>query len=520
MSPPPTWLERVRHPPCDLGPPRGEDVRRPGPWLAAVTLLAILLRSHQLGSDLWLDEITTVLDSRATGWWEIATTFKIAGRHVLNSLLVKAMVEIAGPSEWSVRLPAAVLGVAGVPAIYLLARPVFRRREALLVALLLATSYHAVFFSQNARGYTGHLLGAMLSTAFFLRALAGGKARDWLLHGVSTVFATAAMLLSLFVFAGHVATLAAVVGLRVRRRQPVAALLKTAAATWGLTGLALGLLLARILPALAGYVGPTYRSEGLGFAPFSRAHLQEWLSGLAAGFGGVPAAVAAVALLGVGWLVFSRRYPIYSLALCSPVALLAAYHLAAGLRVSPRFFLWGLPVALLFLVGTPSVLGDRFGGKAARWLPVGLVGLTVIGSLASLPAYYRAPKQPNRRSLEWVLERRADNEPIAGAYLAKWGLRFYGPRHGLAEGDGFHVVHEVAELTALEAEGNVWLLTTFRPALAAEHPRLARYVEDHYHRVRKFPATVRGADVQVWRRRGADTDPRPDESSEPSEIPP
>ena len=46
----------------DSEPRIGRDVARPGAWLAVITLVAAGLRFWRISSDLWLDEITTVLD--------------------------------------------------------------------------------------------------------------------------------------------------------------------------------------------------------------------------------------------------------------------------------------------------------------------------------------------------------------------------------------------------------------------------------------------------------------------------
>src|SRR5262249_38688261 len=130
--------------------PLGEGLRRPALLVAAATVLAAGLRLYGLGSDLWVDEITTVLAYQNTSPFHVLTAYTSSNNHLLNTLLMKASVSALGVTEWAVRLPAVLLGIACIPAQYGLARLALGRRESVLAALLLAVSQHHIFFSQNA----------------------------------------------------------------------------------------------------------------------------------------------------------------------------------------------------------------------------------------------------------------------------------------------------------------------------------------------------------------------------------
>src|SRR5690606_19936697 len=69
------------------------------------------------------------------------------------------------------RVPAVVFGVLCIPMLFLLADRVTSRVEAWMASLLLTVSYHHIWFSQNARAYTGLLFFAMLTTWLFLIGL-------------------------------------------------------------------------------------------------------------------------------------------------------------------------------------------------------------------------------------------------------------------------------------------------------------------------------------------------------------
>lgn len=499
----------------ELPPPDGEDVRHPVLWLCAATALAAALRLYGMGSDLWLDEITTVLDYRNVSALRVLTEYTSSNNHLLNTLFVKGMVAIFGLAEWAIRLPAILLGIACIPAIYALARVALRQREALFASLLLAVSYHHVFFSQNGRGYTGLLFWSMLGTTFFLRGLARDATRDWVLYAAAMLLAVATVLYGFFVIAGHVLSLAAacaVLGVQGRRPWPLARRLFV---VWAALGLLCLLLYGSVLGQVSRYAATIYRAPAVGYAPFSAEHARELFRGLSAGFGGATTAGGLVALFlfGFGFALFFRRHVFYAIALAAPLFATAGFLLARGLRFSPRFFLWGLPVAWIFEAGAALSVGRWLRSRAslsgptaqraAQAVPFIAVAALCALSALSLPAYYSTPKQPYRASLEWALARRQNADPIVGAYLARWGLRFYGPPRGLTEGRSFFGVLSAGELESVERASpgrTVWLLTTFPRALRLEHPDLDRYIRDHYQEQKSFAATIGDGEVAIWTR--------------------
>ncbi|HKA37261.1 MAG TPA: glycosyltransferase family 39 protein, partial [Thermoanaerobaculia bacterium] len=480
--------------------------RRSLAWLAAITALAAFLRLYRIGSDLWLDEISTVLDYRGGLWLDVFTVFKSLNNHPLNSLLVKAMAGLFGPAEWAVRLPAAIFGIAAVPAVYFLARIALRSRDALLAASLLAVSYHHVFFSQNSRGYTGMIFFGVLGTAFFLRALERNRPRGWVLYAVAMGLAIASVLQAVFILAGHAAAFGAAALTRPGARlRPSAA---GAVAAWAAAGAASLAVYAKLLPKLQAFSGAAFRSAAGGFSPFSAEFWAETARGLTAGFGGkaLILLIPFAAVGAIGFLAFLRRDIFYSAVLLLPLFVTAVYLLARGYHFTPRFFLWAVPVAWIFTAASAAALEEMLASRSAaiaRAIPM----LTALGfaalSFVSLPAYYATPKQPNRTSLEWVLSRRASDEPVVAAHMARWGMRFYGPSTGLTSGESSFEADDVPELAAVErasAGKKVWLLTTFSRGLRLGRPDLDRYVHDHYREERRFPATVGDASVTVWTR--------------------
>lgn len=171
--------------------------------LGVITLAGLLLRTHNLSQDLWLDEISPIVDYSRLSAAQVIGSYLRSNNHLINTLLLKASIAMFGQSEWSARLPAVTFGVLGIPALYWVARLGLSRIASLGAALLFATSYHHIFFSQNARGYTAYLFFALLSTGAFLRALRRDELKYWILYIAAATLGMASLLLTAFVLVSH-----------------------------------------------------------------------------------------------------------------------------------------------------------------------------------------------------------------------------------------------------------------------------------------------------------------------------
>ena len=174
--------------------------------LLLITAVGFGLRLYKLNADLWLDEITPLYDYGAMSAFHVIVSYTNSNNHLLNTLLVKGIVSLTGPREWAIRLPAVLFGTATIPAVYWVARSVLSRRGALCVAVLLAVSYHHIFFSQNARGYSAYLFFSLLTSGLLLDGLQMERIHTWWLYTATMVLNFAPSLLALVVFAAHVVT--------------------------------------------------------------------------------------------------------------------------------------------------------------------------------------------------------------------------------------------------------------------------------------------------------------------------
>jgi hypothetical protein len=230
------------------------------------------------------------------------------------------------------------------------------------------------------------------------------------------------------------------------------------------------------------------------------------MRGLSAGFGIVGFAGAALFLLvaALGFRELWRRNWLLALMLALPVLLTTAGLLLAGFHFTPRFFLLGMPLAMLCLVAcvdtAAGIIGRRLEVSEAK-LAVAAVAAVCIMSLASLPLYYRHPKQNFRGAIQYVEERRAAGEIVLSLYLADSGYRFYGPRYGLVENKDFFPVRSLQALETMlhdHPDGRTWVVMTFPRILRLAQPDLYMRIQREWSRQQTFPGSIGDGDVSVW----------------------
>lgn len=202
-------------------PERHPRARRSNLLLVAILVIAAVARWVGSSNALWFDEIVTVQNYVRLPLPEIVTTYNAANNHVMNSALAHMAVQALGEQPRTVRLPAIVFGIGGVWAFAFVARTLWPSGVALVGTSLFAVSYHHVYYSQDARGYSAFLFFAMLSAGAlfrFLRAQSDRAARlNGVVYALSIGFGTWALLLMAFVILGHAFVLLAAGRLRACR---------------------------------------------------------------------------------------------------------------------------------------------------------------------------------------------------------------------------------------------------------------------------------------------------------------
>jgi 4-amino-4-deoxy-L-arabinose transferase-like glycosyltransferase len=472
--------------------------------LCALLLLATALRFHALDEGLWIGEVDALVRHLRRPLPELLTTYDHPDRHPLYALLARASLVAFGEHAWSLRLPAALLGVASLYAAWRLARLVAPRREVLFAVALLALSYQHVWLSQDAQGYTGLLLFTTLASEAFLRLLAAHDPRRsataWA-YGAAMALAAWTHPAAAFVGAAHALVWVALAW-RSRGRAGVArwvpALGLVLAASLALTAYALVLdpLIATTLDALRDDVAGEWRSPGW--------LARRTLGGLMRVAPGGPSAMLAFLVLAcavgaLGLSSYARQgWAVLGVLLGGVLVTLLALALLRQ-HLWPRHLFVGA-VGFALVIGRGLVGWVRLFARSpplSTWssaLERAVLVLTCLVSAASVPGAW-APKQDFAAAVAFLEERAAPTDAILTAGRASLAL-------GELLERAWPAVASVEELEAIEAEHpRTWIVLCGPVRLHSTHAALWDHVERGYDAAAVFPGTASEGEVLVLVRR-------------------
>ena len=458
--------------------------------VSLLALLALLVRLPYLAGDLWIDEITTLMRHASGPLIDIFLQATSSNNHLLNSVLGHISIATFGISTWSLRLPALIFGCLTVPVCFLIGRTGGRSLEGYMAALLVAFSYHHIFFSTNARGYCGYMFGA-LASAYFLDQLLRGR-KVLLPYVIALLVSALSLLLGLMVLVSHLL----VIGLTMWRKRSEHA--PDALRASLLSGYLVAHAYAFMVPDVLGFIFDDYQRGSVGWG-FSVSFLREIHRGL---LPFLPFPVVVVALLiGAGILVFGfvsyckNNFPL-GLSLTLPVLILAGLTLILGLKVYPRFFVLVLPVSCLLLSRFVYAGLDATGLSKKQRLAAGrlLLACSVGASLFILWSFGIKPKQDYTGARAFVEAAKASNAPVVAVGVAGESYRYYWP-----EIEVTNRVSRVRELLANSEE--VWLLWTLPRDMQSRRPKLFQFVQEVGERKAEFPSAIPGGSVVVFRLR-------------------
>ncbi len=472
--------------------------------LAALTLVALALRVIHLNSCLWYDEVLTLLDFARLPAGKIFTSFPNQNQHMLYSLMAHGLFRVFGESAWALRLPAVFFGVASIWALFFLGRRLLGAAEALAACALMTFSYHHVWFSQNARGYTGLLFSATLATCLWLEALERREWRWWIGYSLALFAGFWIHMTIAFVALAH-ALLWAVMRTRPRWGvTPGHTVNRETEAGW------------RPLAAWALAGSLTLQVYALALPEFFRSAIHEvslpseWLNplwvvrefvlGFSKAWFGPLAVAAAVAFVAAGYFSIFRKDWRAAVLMVLPAALGGAAMIGLAHNLWPRFFFFSMGFGVLVAVEGAMVCGRVLfaarGGQPGR-LPykagLALASLLVVASAATLPRAYSLPKQDFAGARDYVESRRRPGEPVAAVGLAGRAYReYFAPRWSAPQTQ--------AELEAMRRGApGMWLVYTLPIEVRAYHPEIWRAIQSDFSVVRVFPGTLNGGEVYVCR---------------------
>lgn len=452
--------------------------------LGLILCVAVIARLPGLNGDLWFDEIVTLVNSVRLPLGELLTSYREANQHLLYSVLAHLSVATFGETPLALRLPAVVFGVLAVYATTVFTRLVGSSREGLIVGAFFAVSYHAVWFSQNARGYTGLMCFMMASFALFYLGWQG-EHRVWPWYAVAVALGMYVQLNMIVAPATH-ATLLVMDAVAGRRLWAPAAPGASRAAWIALVtagGLTL-FLYAPVIPRMVEYYRSLQPGDTGSADPASL--VRDLISGLTAN-----AALTPGILLLAGWgligLISYGRHDRFALAMlvlpgCWGIVLM----LAIGSGAAPRFFVYLLPITLILAIRGIEVSA----GTWRNWVVAALMALSMI----SLYFCYRYPKQDFTGALGYVRERAASDATVAAVGLAATAYRvYYAPEITT-------IYTEEEYRAALRPARETWVLVTFPRDMRARFPAVYDRLEDDFRLVATFPGTLGGGDLFVYYR--------------------
>jgi uncharacterized membrane protein len=402
---------------------------------------------------------------------------------------------VFGESNWALRLPACLFGIASVWMVFVLGSRVIGRLEALAGAAVMATSYHHIWFSQNARGYTMIGFFSLVSAYAALRAYDTERPGHFVLFALASAAGIYTHLTMVFVLAGQMLAVACAIWLapagRRARWQP-----------WLWTGLGTGVLVgfvyAPFTSSLAAHLGAEAPREAAKVATGGWA-LAEAVRSLLSG-AGVPAAIAGGLIAIAGAVSLVRRAPLAVALLVLPAAVTAVTIIGLGQPLRPRFF--------FFLSGAAAIFVGRGIGAIARvvswriftWSPglhltVATLTLLLIAlSAVALPRNYLVPKQDFDGAVAFL-----DAEATTGTLIAAAGPACF-PFNVYFGRPSWPCLKTLADLPHAEPPQQVLVAYTLPDYI--DNVTVRATLLQHCRPVRTFPGTLGGGDIVVCRTGG------------------
>jgi mannosyltransferase len=470
----------------------------------AIVILTIILaaasglRLYGLNEGLWFDEIFTYLKYVRLPLGEIITKYDTQNNHLLYSALAHISFQLFGGIPWSLRLPAVLFGVASIWALFLLARQVTNTLEALLSSAVLTVSYHHIWFSQNARGYTGLLFFTIITSWLLVVGINKSRPKLWLGYAIISALGTYTHMTMVFVIMSHFIIYLIVFLSRQnedwRKRKWVPLI------GFFLTGFLTLLLYSFVLPQMFGGT----ISQGSIVASWKNPlwTMVEFIKGVQISFKGIVPGIVAMGIFAIGVWSFARENPMVIGFLLIPSFIAALTTMLMGHHLWPRLFFFTLGFGILVIVRGAMRLGRIFSklarlpSRASTYPGVVFVGGIILASAISVPAVY-APKQDFLSALRFI---EANKHPDDGIATLGCTAVVY---KGFYETDWIDL--ENAQTSNLvPAQGKaLWIIYTFPSHLEAAYPEMMAAIKRDFKVVTKFYGTLRGGEIFVCRSRSS-----------------
>ena len=447
--------------------------------LGAILILAAVLRLIGLNWPLWYDELLTVDSHLRLPFSQMFSTYSM-NHHYLFSLQAKGAVSLFGEAAWAVRLPAYLFGLGAIAATWVLARDVFRPQNtrpwiAHLTALLLALSYHHIWFSQNARGYTELAFFATLGMILWLRGINRPRPGLWVLYGMVLAAGVFTHLTGAFFFAAQGLFWAGLVlGDLIRGQRD--------RIVWPAVGYLLGgaltlLLYAPLMASLLVEMGGVAEGSAVDLMQEYQSPIWTVIEAVRTAIGNTGPlvgimAVAVLVTVGFGAVALHPHTPYFAPMVILHIVLTMALLGFLGMRIWPRFFFTDIGFLMLLIVAgvfwACRVAGHIIPVLRSWLFPLAAIAMIVL-SAGLATRNYTAPKQDMVGAYQLVSDKASTDARVLSAGVGSIVFNSY------FDARWTEVMDDTAYRAALAQPGPVWIVAafparTFRmiPALEAD----------------------------------------------------
>ncbi len=173
--------------------------------LLLITLVAFALRLLTIDfQSLWRDEVDAIWFALRPLEQTVAMFTQMAQNGALYFLGLRPWLSTMGSSEFALRFPSALAGVAAIPMIWLLARKLVGNGVVpLLASFLLAINHYAVWYSQDGNTYTIITFLALVASWCWIKGVEVRAWRWWIGYVIVISLAMYTHLLAILIVPVH-----------------------------------------------------------------------------------------------------------------------------------------------------------------------------------------------------------------------------------------------------------------------------------------------------------------------------
>ena len=342
--------------------------------------------------------------------------------------------------------------------------------------MTLALAYHHVFFSQDARGYTGMVFGGILGTLALVEAIENRSRYAWLIYGAAMLICVASLIMGTVIL---IAQFLAV------------SLLRPNLAFYGVFAVVSWLSLHLyffVMPDILAYTFGLYQRPEVGWR-LSSGLLQVFLEGLRLGPLALPVLAGGGIIVAIGIVSYFRQDRFFAALLLLPEVILLILLVGLGVGVYPRFFIYALPVVIAFTArGVRSVV-EMLPLSLQRWGYLAAFAGMIAVSIFLLRTWWRYPMQDFPGARRYIESQMQSGDAVV-AIGSAGAIYYYWPEIAIE-----NRVSAMREL--IEQNPRVWVVYTFLFDLEQRAPKLTRFVRENFIEQSIFPGMVVGGEIRV-----------------------